>query len=383
MVSLIQKVKTISLALAHIHFNKICLNYQIDGYFFRGESAVLFTMCPSVKDSVFASLTFTLSVCAPVYMYIACNMLLQYPWTRDSKINDGCVTKQQRHLLSEDTISDCITSDVLMETKELIGFSYTRFEALPRSAVDTRDSEKEHKERRGKFDYIFRHRTWGVGQDVTSAGAMASGPGSTLYYAQEATATLHVVIDNIKRKFGLDKVRLLDVPCGDFQWMFRFLQTRDDVIYTGVDIVPDLITRHSERFRAHPSWRFILHDAVQHRLNESYDLILVRHLLQHLTNIDVMQLLSHMSTAGNRYLLATTFPSTASNIDLTFKQTGGFRRANLQIKPLSLAPPLCFHKDGPRVDGGFLALWKLPLKQIMDCYRMQYTIKGSHFYTCI
>ena len=60
------------------------------------------------------------------------------------------------------------------------------------------------------------------------------GTGSSLDYAQEMTAALHIIISEIKRYFGIEQVRLLDVPCGDLQWMSRFLQTRSDVIYTGV-----------------------------------------------------------------------------------------------------------------------------------------------------
>ena len=59
---------------------------------------------------------------------------------------------------------------------------------------------------------------------------------------------LHSVINALKRRLGVTRVSLLDVPCGDMHWMKRFLVSRDDVEYTGLDIVPDLIAAHKRDF---------------------------------------------------------------------------------------------------------------------------------------
>jgi len=64
------------------------------------------------------------------------------------------------------------------------------------------------------------------------------GEGSTEYFAVEAMAGLHSIITALKAKLGLDRIRLLDIPCGDMVWMSRFLDARDDINYTGIDIVP-------------------------------------------------------------------------------------------------------------------------------------------------
>ena len=75
------------------------------------------------------------------------------------------------------------------------------------------------------------------------------GPGSSLNNAQETTAALHVIIGQMKQHLGVERVRLLDVPCGDLLWMSRFLQTRSDVDYTGVDIVRSIVERHRTTYR--------------------------------------------------------------------------------------------------------------------------------------
>ena len=45
---------------------------------------------------------------------------------------------------------------------------------------------------------------------------------STLSWTQELTATLHIVINMIKSTLGVDRVRILDVPCGDMAWMSKY-----------------------------------------------------------------------------------------------------------------------------------------------------------------
>jgi len=74
-------------------------------------------------------------------------------------------------------------------------------------------------------------------------------------------AALHVIIGQLKQYLGVDRVRLLDAPCGDMQWMSRFLQTRDDVDYTGMDIVGDIIKHHRAEFSDRP-WKFLNVDVV-------------------------------------------------------------------------------------------------------------------------
>ena len=200
-------------------------------------------------------------------------------WLLDAEEN---LKEFKNRILREDAINDCITSEIVIEHIGASDATRTLGKPFLKSSPKGGHLMKDHKVRSERFYDISKLKKLGSGPDITSAGSVASGIGSTLNFAQEAMATLHVVINDIKQKFGLEKIRLLDVPCGDFQWMFRFLQTRDDVIYTGIDIVPDLIKRHKQNFKGHDNWRFVLHDAVQNRLNESYDLILVRHLLQHL-----------------------------------------------------------------------------------------------------
>lgn len=202
-----------------------------------------------------------------------------------------------------------------------------------------------------------------------------TGRGATLDWAQETIATLHTVINSIKSLYNKSEIHLLDIPCGDMAWMARFLKTRDDVIYTGMDIVPELIKHHKDAFKHYSKrWSFINADAVDNKtFIGKYDIILCRTLLQHLYHQDVMKLLEKFSESGSKFILASTFANHHQNEELIIDidNPGRFRKLNLQIPPFSLAAPLCLNRDGPPdLKEGlehFLGLWKLPLKRVMDC----------------
>ena len=191
-----------------------------------------------------------------------------------------------------------------------------------------------------------------------------------MLYAQEVISALHSIISQLKQQLGVEYIRLLDIPCGDMVWMSRFLKTRDDVHYTGLDIVPELISRHQKDFVKHSNWTFRVQDIVHNGLNESYDLILCRMMLQHLYNHDVMMVLKHLSESGSRFLLTTSFNRVSANSELPGMKHR-FRRLNLELPPISLIPPLCVLRDGD-LDNQygryhFLGLWQLPIRRVKVC----------------
>ena len=93
--------------------------------------------------------------------------------------------------------------------------------------------------------------------------------------------TLDNIISAVKRHLGIKRVSLLDVPCGDMTWMKRFLIAREDVDYTGLDIVPELIAAHKRDFAARAAWTFEHRDILKDGLpaGKSFHLILCRSVL--------------------------------------------------------------------------------------------------------
>lgn len=152
------------------------------------------------------------------------------------------------------------------------------------------------------------------------------------------------------------------------------MKSRDDIDYTGIDLVPELIAHHRATYRGSPHMRFTCADLLSPDVSMSgYDLIINRMTLQHLFLGDVVLVLRKFSESGSRFLLTTTFPNHSQNQELVIDENnpGRFRKLNLQLPPLSLTPPTCFHRDGPPdVSEGydhFLALYQLPLRQVTNC----------------
>jgi len=187
-------------------------------------------------------------------------------------------------------------------------------------------------------------------------------------YAGNTMAALQAIISQLKRYLRVERIRLLDVPCGDLQWMHRFLLTRSDVDYTGVDIVADIISHHREAFRGRP-WRFLNMDVVSQPINVSdYDLIMTRMMMQHLNQSDVIRVLHNFSNITSRqhrpvFLLATTQSNTKVNTKIADAMH------NLEISPFRLQPPICLFVDGapgPLNTLYFMGLWRLPLTVVAE-----------------
>ena len=154
------------------------------------------------------------------------------------------------------------------------------------------------------------------------------------------------------------------MPCGDFQWMGLFLSKRNDVEYTGIDIVPDLIQNHRRKFVNRTDWKFVHTDVIEHPLNESYDLIHCRMLVQHLVTVDAITVLKRFSQSGSGYLLTSTYSAIRHNQELVVTSEYRYRLINLEISPFSLTRPICLGKDG---GDHYMGLWKLQLTRIVDC----------------
>jgi len=211
-----------------------------------------------------------------------------------------------------------------------------------------------------------------------------------LDYAQEMTAALHVIIGQLKRHLGIDRVRLLDVPCGDLRWMSRFLQTRSDVVYTGADIVREIVDHHRAAF---PAWKFLHLDVVSQPIDlADYDLIMTRMMMQHLTHADVARVLHQFSNATLPprrrpvFLLATSFYNTADNRRMNVEDSARFTLLNLAIEPFRLEPPLCLFRDGPPISVHFMGLWRLPLRVLASCRKpvpFRTRLSKQPMYSCI
>lgn len=187
------------------------------------------------------------------------------------------------------------------------------------------------------FTRIYKNNAWGSAESL-------SGPGSTL----KSTWNIRQQLPGLLKKWKIKK--MLDLPCGDFNWMSRVDLSETD--YLGADIVPEIIASNKLKY---PEKKFIVLDIIHDQLPAA-DLLLCKDCFIHLQNTDVIKALENIKRSGIHYLLASTYPVDFNKIILT----GHFRPINLQRPPFNLPEPLELIEDF--ADDGterYLGLWDL------------------------
>jgi hypothetical protein len=155
----------------------------------------------------------------------------------------------------------------------------------------------------------------------------------------------------------LDVRVLLDVACGDFNWMNELALSVEQ--YVGIDIVPELIGANQKKYGTRGR-SFVVADLIADRLPRA-DLILCRDALVHFPHWEVRAALNNFRRSGSTWLLATHFSGPRPNDDIPL---GEWRPLNLERPPFCLPPPI--EQIGERLTGEaeqwsdkLLALWRL------------------------
>jgi hypothetical protein len=192
------------------------------------------------------------------------------------------------------------------------------------------------------FTEHFAKKFWACKESV-------SGYGSTI----AATATIREILPKIVNDFGVQTI--LDIPCGDFNWM-RLINL--PVRYIGADIVDDLVSENQSRYGS-DTRSFVRLDLTADPLPIA-DLVLCRDCLFHLSFADIARSLNNIRRSGSRYLLATTNPNVPKNKDAV---SGDWRSIDLQKAPIFLPQPDLLIAEGsyslPHAEDKYLGLWRV------------------------
>ncbi|MCL2095132.1 hypothetical protein FWH13_03360 [Candidatus Saccharibacteria bacterium] len=192
------------------------------------------------------------------------------------------------------------------------------------------------------FNSIFQDNSWGDKESI-------SGPGST----RTATHKISRDIERVIRDYDIKSV--LDLPCGDFNWMQAV--NLGDAKYIGADVVDSLIKQNQKN---HPDRDFRVLDLVHDPLPAA-DLVIVRDCLVHFPYDLIHLALDNIQKSGAKYLLTTTFPKHPTNRDIVL---GAWRPLNLEVAPFSLKDAIetinegCVEGAGAYADKS-MALFKL------------------------
>lgn len=192
------------------------------------------------------------------------------------------------------------------------------------------------------FQIIYKENHW---QDSESK----SGTGSSHRSTVEVVNIVNQVISNLNIN------SILDVPCGDFNWM-REVNLKG-VIYRGADIVDDIVNTN-QRLYSTNTISFNKLDILTSRFPK-VDLIFTRDCLVHFSYEDIGRAIATIKNSGSTYWMTTTFPS-HKNYDII---TGDWRPVNLEASPFRLPKPIFIYNENCVEDERYLdkslAIWKV------------------------
>ena len=198
-----------------------------------------------------------------------------------------------------------------------------------------------------RFSRIYRNRWWG-GKGSESS----SGRGSSVEATSAVRRELPLLLNRIECK------KLLDLGCGDFNWM-RHVELEVD--YVGADLVPDVIRDNQARYSSEQV-KFIVLDGIRDPIPNDVDVILCREVLFHLSFRHALALVKNVYRSNAKFLIATQMDTGKPNADV---HTGGFRPIDLTREPFDFPAPLRCIADDAISENRSLAVWRvadLPLR---------------------
>ena len=190
------------------------------------------------------------------------------------------------------------------------------------------------------FQQAYATRAWGSAES-------GSGIGSELAATENVSAYLPELFQRLQVS------RLLDAPCGDWNWMRRV--DLSSVHYVGADVVFDVVAQNTRQY-ARTAVQFIHADLTKDDLPTA-DMILCRDCWVHLSFQDIAAMLKNFRRTGATWLLVSHTPSVNRNQN---KLTDiGWRHLNLHLPPFSFPPKIESRKDHYPDVPFEIALWRL------------------------
>ena len=174
---------------------------------------------------------------------------------------------------------------------------------------------------REAFERIYREGLWA--KDAQGKGT--SGYGSTL----EFTKLYRVFLQDFLAAYQVRSV--VDAGCGD--WEFSQAIDWKGIRYLGVDIAPTVIAENQRRYGA-ANVRFAVADIVRDELPAA-DLLLVKDVLQHLSNADIRRFLAQLPRYRHVLIVNDVLPESFSAPAADIP-TGRYRPIDLTQPPFSL-----------------------------------------------
>jgi hypothetical protein len=192
-----------------------------------------------------------------------------------------------------------------------------------------------------RFSAIYANGVW---RSNPGSGSL-SGYGSEI----EMTGSVREQLPDVLRTLGTRT--LLDVGCGDFNWM---KEVELPCAYIGLDVVADVIKANEAAYGSEAR-AFKVLDATRESLPQA-DTVLCRDVLFHLSFGDIRRVIENVRGSGATFLMATNDSGLTLNADIL---SGDFRLLNLGKRPFCFPPPFLSIPDDGVNPGRVLAVWNL------------------------
>lgn len=141
------------------------------------------------------------------------------------------------------------------------------------------------------FSMVYKEKDWNKGSQLD----FDSGPGS---HDPDIVAPYVETITNFLKSQKKD-LSVIDLGCGDFNIGSQLYQYTEK--YIAIDVVDELIIRNNKKFKSN-NLKFVNSDIVRDELPLA-DCVLIKEVLQHLTNSDIKIILNKVSSF--KYIIIT------------------------------------------------------------------------------
>lgn len=180
------------------------------------------------------------------------------------------------------------------------------------------------------FTNVYQNKLWGIASPENES-PFYSGPGSS------DPQIVDPYVETVKRFFGSlpNKRNAVDLGCGDFRVGSRIVDSFDS--YTACDVVPELVHFNQEYWR-HLPVEFRVVDLVKDEI-PSGDVLILRQVLQHLSNDDISKFIQLIPRGFSYLLLTEHLPSESEFVANRDKASGTDIRLGIGSGVVLTQPP--------------------------------------------
>ena len=166
---------------------------------------------------------------------------------------------------------------------------------------------------------IFKLNYWNSQESV-------SGAGSELGNMQNVIKNLPVLF------YKFDIKTVLDIPCGDFNWMKYVVNPK--ITYLGADIVDEIVEDNIIHHSIKDKVEFKVLDVIIDDLPK-VDLVIVKDCFIHFSLEDINLAILNIKRSDSKYILITNGTDRVMKND-DIETGGGYRGLNFSLEPFNL-----------------------------------------------